>query len=402
VTKKLIRFPQPWEALDPALAELLAPELPGLADEISAVIGSTIAEYRRPMQGLFGETVRTAIVEALHRFLAQMGGPAPDPRPGLQIYVDLGRGELRSGRRLDALQEAYRIGARLSWRRLGNAAREAGVDPEQLSLLAEAIFGYIDELSAASIEGYAREQAAAAGERQGRRQSLVRLLIDGAAAGEEAEQAARAAGWELPRSLAALACDYFDAERLAVRIGLGSIAAPHDGCCCVLLPDPDGPGVREQLAAGLKRTTAALGPTVAWAEAARSFERARACLRLQAVGTLPAGGLLIAEQRLGELVLHRDEELLAELVAVRLAPLDGLTPAARERLEQTLHEWLRCQGSVTEIAAALHVHPQTVRYRLARLRERFGEALDDPEARFELELATRARLTPRADLLYSH
>jgi hypothetical protein len=352
VTKKLIRFPQPWEALDPALAELLAPELPGLADEISAVIGSTIAEYRRPMQGLFGETVRTAIVEALHRFLAQMGGPAPDPRPGLQIYVDLGRGELRSGRRLDALQEAYRIGARLSWRRLGNAAREAGVDPEQLSLLAEAIFGYIDELSAASIEGYAREQAAAAGERQGRRQSLVRLLID--------------------------------------------------GCCCVLLPDPDGPGVREQLAAGLKRTTAALGPTVAWAEAARSFERARACLRLQAVGTLPAGGLLIAEQRLGELVLHRDEELLAELVAVRLAPLDGLTPAARERLEQTLHEWLRCQGSVTEIAAALHVHPQTVRYRLARLRERFGEALDDPEARFELELATRARLTPRADLLYSH
>ena len=43
-----------------------------------------------------------------------------------------------------------------------------------------------------------------------------------------------------------------------------------------------------------------------------------------------------------------------------------------------------------EIAAALHVHPQTVRYRLGRLRECFGSALDDPEDRFELALVLRA------------
>jgi DNA-binding PucR family transcriptional regulator len=43
------------------------------------------------------------------------------------------------------------------------------------------------------------------------------------------------------------------------------------------------------------------------------------------------------------------------------------------------------------VAKALHVHPQTVRYRLARLRELFGSRLDDPDGRFELELALRAR-----------
>lgn len=43
------------------------------------------------------------------------------------------------------------------------------------------------------------------------------------------------------------------------------------------------------------------------------------------------------------------------------------------------------------MAAALHVHPQTVRYRLAQLRDIFGEALDDPATRFELSLAVRAR-----------
>jgi DNA-binding PucR family transcriptional regulator len=37
----------------------------------------------------------------------------------------------------------------------------------------------------------------------------------------------------------------------------------------------------------------------------------------------------------------------------------------------------------------VHVHPQTARYRLRRLRELLGE-IDDPGARFELALALRA------------
>ena len=49
------------------------------------------------------------------------------------------------------------------------------------------------------------------------------------------------------------------------------------------------------------------------------------------------------------------------------------------------------RGSVTGAADELGVHPQTVRYRLNRLRELFGAALEDPDARFELELVLRAR-----------
>ncbi len=45
------------------------------------------------------------------------------------------------------------------------------------------------------------------------------------------------------------------------------------------------------------------------------------------------------------------------------------------------------------MAAALDVHPQTVRYRLGRLRELFGDQLDDPAARLEIALA----LTPVRD-----
>ena len=62
-------------------------------------------------------------------------------------------------------------------------------------------------------------------------------------------------------------------------------------------------------------------------------------------------------------------------------------PAARG--EQTLRAWLDAHGDVTATAATLHVHPQTVRYRLAGLRETFGDALDDSAARLELAIALR-------------
>jgi DNA-binding PucR family transcriptional regulator len=45
---------------------------------------------------------------------------------------------------------------------------------------------------------------------------------------------------------------------------------------------------------------------------------------------------------------------------------------------------------VRATAEALHVHVQTVRYRLAQLRAVFGDALDDGRARLELELALLA------------
>jgi DNA-binding PucR family transcriptional regulator len=39
------------------------------------------------------------------------------------------------------------------------------------------------------------------------------------------------------------------------------------------------------------------------------------------------------------------------------------------------------------VAEDLHVHAQTVRYRMGRLRELYGERLDDPRAVLELVLA---------------
>ena len=52
--------------------------------------------------------------------------------------------------------------------------------------------------------------------------------------------------------------------------------------------------------------------------------------------------------------------------------------------------WLAEQGRLGQaVAERLGIHPQTARYRVGRLRELFGDALDDPDARFWLEVALR-------------
>ena len=62
-------------------------------------------------------------------------------------------------------------------------------------------------------------------------------------------------------------------------------------------------------------------------------------------------------------------------------------PAAAEKLRDTLRAWLLHHGRREEVAAALFVHPQTVRYRMGQLRELYGDRLDDPDWVLRLTLA---------------
>jgi hypothetical protein len=384
---------RPWESLPPEVARALRPELPALADEIVRAVSEGVPDYARPLEGEFGRALRAGVEEALGQFVAAVEDPESARRNGRQTYVDLGRAEMRAGRSLDALLAAYRIGARAAWRRLVAAGERAGLPPATLYSLAEAIFAYIDELSADSIEGYAREQAAQAGALQRRRQRLATLLVEDPPAPPAAVEAAAAdAGWPLPRALAALAVEGEEADRLAARLGPEALVAPLPSLTLVVLPDPAAPGRRRELAAALRGRRAALGPGTGWHEAGLSFARAHRVLELVREGAVEeAGPLAVAEEHQLALVLGGDRRLANDLAERALAPLEGETELSRERLGSTLDAWLRHRGRTEEVARALHVHPQTVRYRLARLRELFGERLDSPDGRFELELALRAR-----------
>ncbi|MEU8191681.1 helix-turn-helix domain-containing protein, partial [Micromonospora carbonacea] len=105
-------------------------------------------------------------------------------------------------------------------------------------------------------------------------------------------------------------------------------------------------------------------------------------------------GPVFVDDHLVALTLRGEAGALAVLAARRLAPLAHLRPAQRESLLVTLHSWLRHWGSRAEVASELYVHPQTVSYRIRRLRELYGDDLTDPTARTELLLVLAARPTP--------
>ncbi len=347
-----------------------------------------VHEYARPLEGDFERGLRLGVREALRHFLQLIEDPVAGRTQDRSVYRGLGRGELRQGRSLDALQSAYRIGARVAWRRWAQAAAAAGLDAAALQLLAESIFVYIDELSGESIEGYAAAQAERAGERERRYRRLFAALVAEPIDEETVRAAAAAASWPLPSTLAAVAVQGTGGARLAGALGEDTIAVLDGESTLMIWPDPLRPGGRALLERAVERR-GAVGPAVSWREAARSLRLARTLLDIGRRSGAPERPRWVADHLLA-IALDDPDGVLAELRSARLRPLRSLSENARTRLESTLLAWCEQQGNRAATARSLGVHEQTVRYRLKQLRELLGASLDEPEARFELELALRA------------
>ncbi|MER6512433.1 helix-turn-helix domain-containing protein [Nonomuraea sp. NPDC001636] len=357
--------------------------------EVIEEIQTRIPEYARPADEIYIKVVKMAVEEAIDGFLDRIENPgAPfDAEP----FRMIGKGEAAEGRNLEPLQTAMRLGARVCWRRLTEIADPLGLTPQTLYDLGEAIFVWLDRLADAAAQGFDEARAHAAGELERRRNRLLDLLLSRPPAPPEAvADLARAAGWRLPRTVAGVALDdrhgTYRAPALPPDV-LGGLERPAP---CLLVPDPDGPGQAQLLDHALRGHRAAIGPAVPLAAAATSLRWAREALELSRRGVLPRG-LLRCADHMATLVVFKDEELVGAMAQARLAPLAHLRPAQQDRLAETLLAWLRHGRGAGEVAARLHVHPQTVRYRLRQLEELYGDQLADPDVRFELEIVLRAR-----------
>lgn len=375
--------------LPPELANQLATALPALADEILVAVAQEVPAYRRPFEGAFGQGVRSGVQEALRRFLElalQEPSAGGDDAAGRDAYRALGRGEARSGRSLDALLSAYRTGARLAWSRLAGISLQVGVPAEDLVELAAAVFAFIDEMSSLSAEGYAVEQSRLTGDRERRLRLLVQALMRETAP-DELEEVAGVAGWDPPATLTAVLVPAAVGRDLATRWDPRSLVAGEEeagGTSLLLLPDTEGPGGGERLARLLGTRPYVVGLAKPWVAVRHSISLARR------TAALTTGQVRVADQ-LASLIVGADVQAGNELAARRLAPLDGLTPRQRSRMLATLGAWLDHQGDRQAVAAALAIHPQTVRYRMGLLRDLLGEDLADPARRFELALVLHAR-----------
>jgi hypothetical protein len=386
---------------DDRVVDALRERLPSVASETVAAVTAEVPGYTGALSSSMVDNIEAAVQMALGGFLklasrSRESDPSTPLRPTLQGAYALGRGEARSGRSMDALLAAYRVGARVSWRELARAAAGAGVRAETMAQFAELVFAYIDELSAASVAGHTDELSTTGRVRERYLARLGQDLLAGAAPDVLAAGADRA-GWPVPRTLTAVLLPAGQVRGTAAVLGEGTLRVGED------LPEADGRGVaadelsllfvpdvegrdRQRLLRLLSGRQAVVGPARPWTQARSSYLRAA---RTRALVTPRAGAVdpVDSERHLADLVVTADPEALDDLCADVLAPLSGVKPATADRLAETLRSWLLHQGRRDAVAADLHVHAQTVRYRMGQLRELYGDRLDDPVTVLELVLA---------------
>ncbi|MFI5730637.1 PucR family transcriptional regulator [Kribbella sp. NPDC051587] len=388
--------------LGEAAIALLRARLAEIAGRTVTAIIVEVPGYTNALAGPMGAKIESAVQLALGGFLRLAGsGAAGTPlAPTLEGAYALGRGEARSGRSMDALLAAYRVGARVSWRELSRTAVEAGLPAETLAKFAELVFAYIDELSAASVSGHTDELATTGRVRQRYLQALSRSLLLGEAP-EHLIGKAQQADWEPPRTLTAV---ILPSAQLRAILGaldprtlhpeddlaeLGDLtAAPGEDDATelgvLMLPDADG-SARTTLLRSLRGRQAIVGPAQPWTTVRTSYLRALQAHRLRL--TADADAAVDTDSHLATLVVTSDPTALEDLRRHVLAPLADLRPTTAERLTETLREWLLHLGRRDDVAAALHIHPQTVRYRMTQLRQLFGPRLDDPQTVLDLTIA---------------
>jgi hypothetical protein len=383
-------------AIPAAVAATMRAELPSVAERTVAEIIVEVPSYADAFAGDMGQVIGNAVELALGGFLelatAAGGADAGTPiRPAMEGAYQLGRGEARAGRSMDALLAAYRVGARVSWRHLSASAVSAGLTVGQLARFAELVFAYIDQLSAASVAGHSDELATTGRVRQRYLDRLASALLAGGPL-PDLVAAAERADWALPKSLTAVilpearvrgALASLDPRTLRSSEDVPGLGTAND-LVVLLVPDAGGRS-RPALMRSLDGRGAVVGPPRPWAEVHGSYARACRALQLGLSAEDPAP--LDTERRLADLVLRADGEALADLRARVLTPLDDLTPGTREKLVDTLRAWLLHHGRREQIATALFVHPQTVRYRMGQLRELYGKRLEDPRTVLELTIA---------------
>jgi hypothetical protein len=356
-----------------------------------------------PIDHATRRNLEAGTLAAVDCFLALLADP--DGPIDAALFRAHGRAQCAAGRSITELLALYRLSGMAMWEYLEGLPGSERLTGTQALALGGRLLKLVDGLSAASVDGFLEAGAELRRRDRARRQRLHSLLLsDPPAAREVIEAAAAHASWAVPARVRVavvalpIEADAADQERSPARV----LTGPHPRGRLVLVVGERDASAGETAAphaeALLERAAhahgatgpLAIGPSVPLVEAARSAHRAGHLLDEVEGGVVAAAPVVRTDDHELPLLLAAAPELVAAIAERRLAPLGELPAAKRDQAIETLAAWLADPHRPQAIADRLGMHVQSVRYRLARLRELFGDDLDDPEARFELSVALRA------------
>ncbi|WP_033262116.1 PucR family transcriptional regulator [Amycolatopsis vancoresmycina] len=384
--------------------ERLTREEPELIARVLRRIQEEVSDYRRlPVEELTGDIagITRQAVRAFARSLRE------DRELNAAELREVGASAVRraeEGFPLEAVLTAYHVGAREIFA-VGSAS-SGSADVADLLDVADRVLAFVGTVTGAVTRGYLEELRTKVGQEHTARRTLLSVLVDGG----PVDVVARSAGITLPARYLVLSVELgphadeespeVDAE-IAVRRKLRRfLAAFEHACGDGVLASLDGPGGlvllplagrRSDWPAVLDAAGRAAGVTVlAAAETAAPAEVREVAAQtgevldvLRWFGRPP--GLYHLDDVLVEYQLTRPGAARDRLAAA-LEPLD-----AHPELVETLETYLALDTNRRRAAARLHVHPNTVDYRLRRVRDLTGIDPLHPTGLARLTAATAAR-----------
>jgi len=394
LTSHATPMPTSPPAIRPSVGPLLEPELPGLAEEIVAEVCRSVAEYEHLPVGDGRTGLRHCVEMVLRQFAEQMDNPLGVRERTAAVSRNIGRNEFREGRSLDALQAAYRVGALVAWRRFALIGTTARLTSDTMCRLAEAVMGFSNKVATYSVQGYEQARGNHPGSLQQYQRRLLKLLLTDpsmARSGQFAELAARA-GWTIPKTVVCVALDapWQGGTRVRPSMGLDVLVDLEDPEPHLLIPGRYRPHHIRGLEQACQDTVFAFGPAVPLEQAPMSLSLARRGLRLMRSGVIAHAAYLDCAEHLTELLLDNNRRLIELIGDQCYGRMADVKDSQRRRLQETLLAWLTTGENSPELARRLHVHPQTVRYRMRQLEAIFGPLLQDPVWRFNMQIVLHA------------
>jgi hypothetical protein len=386
------------------------PELDTLVGELEAdldeVVAVTITALREqvpgygPDDGLSDADITQVLRTYLLQVLAALRGQAG---PSFASTDEVMERRAESGISLPQMLHSYRVGILALWRAL---AARAGASPQAADALIAAtptIFEMLDRFSLRAHEIHTRLAVRTARRHEQIRIAWLDAVLEGVpAAGAPFWDAAAHLG--IPREGTFVVIEFGphgddppDLEGpLRARSSVRDVwvrVGPTTQLGLILLTGP-----RADLDALLKPIATPLGPRVGASAPLQSIEEIGRCVaqaRIAHSATTAESPYVRYDHQPLSVLLASAPTAAASLIAQTLSPILGLPDQRRDALLEAVSTWLACGQSVNATATALHVHRNTVNYRLQRFQEIAGGSLANPVWVAQVLLALEARRQER-------
>jgi hypothetical protein len=324
-------------------------------------------------------------VELFFRSITEDRGPT---EAELEPFRESARSRAEEGLPLEDLLHAYRMGGRLGWETLVEVAQA----DEYPALLRAAgmLMRYIDSVSSAVAQTYLDEHQHLVSEEERRQRALIEALIHPERQVPSLRDLADRVGFPLAERYRPFAKSLPGApthahSQLASALRSRGVLALTEGDRVTGLASEDV----DEAAFTRPRGPYALGSATPRTELAAALADMRLLVDLGRRDQLD--GQIAADAFALELLLARSPDLAARIADRVLGPLEAYAERRSSGLLQTLEAFLACGLDRRRTAEQLHVHPNTLDYRLRRIADLTSLDPGEPRDLVMLELALARR-----------